>query len=111
MLRKWLVDKRGFMDDFGTTWIDNLASFLDDLRTNRKKETVFWKLETLDRSVRDYTFEDGKHIYKQEVSWLCRATLSIISATTQEQTQRPDLKIDHVVIIRSCAIPELTNLL
>ena len=33
---KILVDKRGFMDDFGTSWIDGLANFLDNLRTNRK---------------------------------------------------------------------------
>lgn len=24
------------MDDFGTSWIDGLANFLDNLRTNRK---------------------------------------------------------------------------
>ena len=117
--RRWTcyytVETRGFMDSFGTSWIDDLAEFLNQLRDNRKQEAslniggdIFWRNI---RHGQDYTFEGD--YYRQTSSKLIMLTfLSIISEKRQcRDTIYTGFKNRSCGHHPSCATPELTNLL
>ena len=119
--RRWTcyytVETRGFMDSFGTSWIGDLAEYLNQLRENRKQEGSlnigegekdFWRNI---RHGQDYTFEGD--YYRQTSSKLLMLTfLSIISEKRQcRDTIYTGFKNRSCGHHPSCATPELTNLL